>query len=207
MQMPAGGGQFEDLDVEQVEDPNAGKSLQDMMREKTGANEEFLSKNKPQKESVEERQARLKAQRDKLIKMKQEQRQKDLGDFKQDVAKDDLHSQLRKLDERTKAKQATSGSAFSQHLDELEGESPDKRLALYHKMREELMQNEQKEKEDIQKRKLEELNNKIDKLEKDKTNKAKQKEEEEKAKEDKRGQSNAAFLSNIKSFDVGIEDF
>jgi len=64
-----------------------------------------------------------------------------------------------------------------------------------------------KDKQEFEKRKLDELDSKIDKLQEEKANKQKAMQEEQKEKEDKRGQNNAAFLSNIKSFDVGIEDF
>lgn len=47
-----------------------------------------------------------------------------------------------------------------------EAESPDKRLALYRRMRQELLEEETKHKEEHQKHKMEELNKKIEVLEK-----------------------------------------
>ena len=56
-------------------------------------------------ESVEERRKRLKEQRDLLLKMKNDKREKELGDFNQKTQnKQDLHKELVEMDKRTKAK-------------------------------------------------------------------------------------------------------
>ncbi len=88
-------------------------------------------------------------------------------------------------------------------------ESPDKRLELYKKMRSELMEEEEKGKQEMQQRKMQELDNKIDKMEASKKEKEKESvvnQSKKKEEESKRGQNNANFLANIQAFDV-VEDF
>lgn len=86
-----------------------------------------------------------------------------------------------------------------------EAESPDKRLALYRKMRQELLEEETKHKEEHQKHQMEELNKKIEVLEKQKQDKAgRQKEEDEASqkRQQERSKGNSNFLGNIKTFNV-----
>jgi len=184
-----------------------------LLHEKREAAEGSLSEHpkKPAQESVEERKARLRAQRDLLVKQKQEKRQAELGEFKNNISnKDDLHSELRKLDEKTKAKSQFKQGGVGSYTNTFEGfgdddhlqDSPevDKRLAMYKQMRHQIMKEEEKEKEDAQRHKMEELTRKIEKLElvkKEKEEKMKMEEEKRKAEEAKRGEGNKAFLSNI----------
>ena len=58
---------------------------------------------------MEERKKRLQAQRDLLVKQKQEKRERELGEFKEKTQtgnKEDLHSALLEIDRQTKAKAA-----------------------------------------------------------------------------------------------------
>jgi hypothetical protein len=77
-----------------------------MLQEKRESTEKFLSDNpKPTQESIEERRNRLKAQRDLLVKQKQEKRDKELGEFNEKTkTKDDLHKELLEMDKRLDAK-------------------------------------------------------------------------------------------------------
>ena len=56
------------MNSKQKEDPNTGKSLSDLIKEKREATEKVLEQSKPQEESLEERKKRLQAQRDLLLK-------------------------------------------------------------------------------------------------------------------------------------------
>lgn len=59
----------------------------------------------PSEDEVNERKKRLQAIREQQLKKKNEERQKQLGDFNQKIEnKNDLHSQLLELDKKTKAK-------------------------------------------------------------------------------------------------------
>lgn len=65
---------------------NEGKSLKDLLKEKREHAEKVIEsqkKDQPQVESAEERKKRLQAQRDLLLKQKQEKREKELGEFKE----------------------------------------------------------------------------------------------------------------------------
>lgn len=88
-----------------------------------------------------------------------------------------------------------------------EHDSPevDKRLAMFKRMRQEMLQEESKSKDDNQKHKFEELNKKIESLEqikKEKVEKVREQEEEDKRKQQNRETGNKNFLGNIKSFNV-----
>ena len=170
-------------------DPDEGKSLKDMLREKREQNEKIVETKSvvatgPSAESVEERRKRLKEQRDLLLKMKNDKREKELDTFNQKTQnKDDLHKELMEMDKKVKAKQQfkQGQSSYSQVMDnfgEEEGsntsDSPevDKRLAMFKKMRQDLLQEESKNKQDSQNQKMSDLNKKIEELEKAKKEKA-----------------------------------
>ena len=60
-----------------------------------------------QQESMEERRLRLRAHRDVLLKMKKDQREKELEDFNHKTTnKQDLHKELKEIDSRVKAKES-----------------------------------------------------------------------------------------------------
>ncbi len=95
---------------------------------------------------MEERKKRLQAQRDLLIKQKQEKRERELGEFKEKTQtgnKEDLHSALLEIDRQTKAKAAAK---------KLQNDEPsagdDKRMQMYKNMRDELFREETKAKSD-----------------------------------------------------------
>ncbi len=96
-------------------------------------------------ESADERRKRLQANRDLLIKQKQEKREKELAEFQaktQSGNKDDLHSALLEIDKKAKAKAA-------QKLDTQFNDSPgheDKRMQMYKNLREDLLRDESKSK-------------------------------------------------------------
>ena len=122
---------------------------------------------------MEERRKRLKEQRDLLLKMKNDKREKELGEFNQKTQnKEDLHRELVELDKKTKAKaQYQNASSYSQMMDGVAEEDHDipevdKRLANFKRMRLELLEEESKSKEANQRQKMAELNKKIDQLEK-----------------------------------------
>ncbi len=82
-----------------------------MLREKREQNEKEAESKQvvstgPSAESVEERRKRLKEQRDLLLKMKNDKREKELDTFNQKTQnKDDLHKELMEMDKKVKAKQ------------------------------------------------------------------------------------------------------
>ena len=138
-------------------------------REKT----ELMIEGKKQVESVEERKKRLQAQRDLLVKQKQEKREKELEEFKEKTTKkEDLHKELLEMDKKIQAKDKVKQSKHYDamlDMDELaEHDSPevDKRLQIYKNMRGELLREESKAKEDGQRSKMDDINAKIAKLEK-----------------------------------------
>jgi hypothetical protein len=96
---------LEDAHEEKKEDT---RTMQEILREKREKTEAALKANKPTQESAEERKKRLLAQRDLLVKQKQEKREKELGEFKAKTEtgnKDDLHRELIEIDKRTQLKQ------------------------------------------------------------------------------------------------------
>lgn len=79
-----------------------------MLKEKREATEKVISSKQPTgpvTEGVEERRKRLKEQRDLLLKMKNDKREKELGEFNEKTQnKDDLHKELIEMDKKVKAK-------------------------------------------------------------------------------------------------------
>lgn len=129
----------EELGRGRKEDPNAGKSMKDLAREKREAMEQMLEQTKTSKqESVEERKTRLQAQRDILVKMKKEQREKELSEFKTKTGnREDLHKELSEMDQRLKLSQG--GAATLSDLDTADAKEVDRRLEMYRRMRQELL--------------------------------------------------------------------
>lgn len=63
---------------------------------------------------MEERKKRLQAQRDLLVKQKQEKRERELGEFQEKVAsgtREDLHRELMEIDKRAQVKAQSKGTA------------------------------------------------------------------------------------------------
>ena len=94
-----------------------------------------------------------------LVKLKQEKREKELGEFNAKTSNQaDLHKELIEMDKKVKAKQMfqQQQSSYSRVMDNIdEDENPltdspevDKRLAMFKKMRQDLMKEEMKTKED-----------------------------------------------------------
>lgn len=125
--------EFEDPTIKKKEED--GKSLKDMLKEKREENEKVIGSKQPQPqgESVEERKKRLFAQRDLILKMKNEKREKELEEFNQKTQnKQDLHKELMDIDKKVKAKQLQKeGSMQVEDEDDESQDSPDKRLARY----------------------------------------------------------------------------
>lgn len=103
--------QFEELDLGEDEAAVEDKrSMLEVMREKRikqeKENEEAKNRQEIKQETVEERKARLAAQRDLLRQMKEEKRQQELEDFNNKLqtqpAQDNLYNQFKKMDEGKK---------------------------------------------------------------------------------------------------------
>ena len=130
-----------------------------------------------EQESLEDRKRRLRAQRDALLKMKQDQRKQELTDFNEKTKnKQDLHKELREIDQNMKQRQAHAAIASAvingpSHVNLGEDEvvemsEVDKRLMMYRNMRNKLMEELEKNKQSASKAQMEELNRKIAALEK-----------------------------------------
>jgi hypothetical protein len=118
--------------------------MSDVLREKREAAERALQQSQSNVESIEERKKRLQAQRDLLVKQKQEKRERELGEFKEKTAtgnKEDLHSALLEIDKQAKLKAAKK---FLEDPSSAQGD--DKRMAMYKNMRDELFKDDSKQK-------------------------------------------------------------
>ena len=117
--------------------------MSDVLREKREAAERALQQSQSNVESIEERKKRLQAQRDLLVKQKQEKRERELGEFKEKTAtgnKEDLHSALLEIDKQTKAK------AAKKLMEDPSSAGDEKRMAMYKNMRDELFKDDSKQK-------------------------------------------------------------
>lgn len=156
--------------------------MSDVLREKREAAERALQQSQSNVENIEERKKRLQAQRDLLVKQKQEKRERELGEFKEKTAtgnKEDLHSALLEIDRQTKAK------AAKKQMDEAGSAGDDKRMAMYKNMRDELFKDDSKQKSEQQQRKYDEMNAKaaaMDQAKRDRDEREKEIEKEEMAK-------------------------
>lgn len=150
------------------EDPFDNKSLSEVLKEKREATEKILESTKVnQQESLEERKARLRNHRDMLLKQKNEQRNKDLEQFKNKATtKQDLFKELKEIDSKIKAKEDIQKLEDNFEMENLEGNEYDKRLAMYKNLRETLLGELSNSKNAEQKAKMDEINKKIDALEK-----------------------------------------
>ena len=97
---------FDDLEdkANSLEERKDERSMQDILREKREKTEQAIKDKGPQVEALEDRKKRLQAQRDILVKQKQEKRERELGEFQEKTAtgnKDDLHRELMEIDKRT----------------------------------------------------------------------------------------------------------
>ncbi len=123
---------------------------------------------------MEERRKRLKAHRDMLLKQKNDQRKQELEEYHGKAGnKDDLHKELKDIDAKAKAKEHLGKYDESLDLQNLESSEYDKRLAMYMKLREELQSEISKGSQAEQEAKMNELNKKIQDLEKAKQEKEK----------------------------------
>ena len=92
------------------EQQDEGKvSMAEALRQKRLATEKALEEQKasgkPGQQEIDDRKARLMAQRDLLRKQKEEKRQAQLEEFKQKTeTKEDLYAELKRLDENKKKK-------------------------------------------------------------------------------------------------------
>ena len=128
--------EFDELE-EQLQGKHAeddGRSLKDMLREKRETTEKLIDGKAPV-ESIEERQKRLKAQRDLLKQQKAQKRAQELEEFNQKTGnKDDLHKELLEIDKKTKAKKVLQNASpskdnfYDEALNESDHHEVDKRL-------------------------------------------------------------------------------
>lgn len=151
--------------------------MADVLRQKREDTEKALQSHAQAVESVEERKKRLQAQRDLLVKQKQEKRAKELGEFQEKTNtgnKEDLHRELLEIDKKSQAKAlAKKQNAMQQESESSVGMSEDdRRKAMYKNMRDELIREDNKAKSDHQKQKLEELSAKVQQMDKAKQEKA-----------------------------------
>ncbi len=157
--------------------------MSDVLREKREAAERALQQSQSNVESIEERKKRLQAQRDLLVKQKQEKRERELGEFKEKTAtgnKEDLHSALLEIDKQAKLKAAKK---FLEDPSSAQGD--DKRMAMYKNMRDELFKDDSKQKSEQQQKKYDEMNAKaaaIDQAKREKEERERELEKEEMAK-------------------------
>ena len=157
--------------------------MSDVLREKREAAERALQQSQSNVESIEERKKRLQAQRDLLVKQKQEKRERELGEFKEKTAtgnKEDLHSALLEIDKQAKLKAAKK---FLEDPSSAQGD--DKRMAMYKNMRDELFKDDSKQKSVQQQKKYDEMNAKaaaMDQAKREKEERERELEKEEMAK-------------------------
>lgn len=88
---------------EKTNEAEDGRSMMEVMRAKREATEKLVEEQKANcsnlPESIEERQKRLKAQRDLLRKMKDSEREKELAEFNEKTkTKGTLYDELKKID-------------------------------------------------------------------------------------------------------------
>ena len=176
-------------------EPEDKRTMAEIMREKRLKAEQDLEEAKNRQETVEERKARLAAQRDLLRKMKDQKRQEELKDFNQRFGEskaaqgDDLYNQFRKMDAEKKNPDS-----------ELE-----RRRQIFKNVRKEIARDENIKRENTYKEKMASLEQKS----KQKDIERKQKEQEQaelemqkqaetKAKEE----ASANFLDGIKSYKI-----
>lgn len=157
--------------------------MSDVLREKREAAERALQQSQSNVESIEERKKRLQAQRDLLVKQKQEKRERELGEFQEKTAtgnKEDLHSALLEIDKQAKLKAAKK---FLEDPTSAQGD--DKRMAMYKNMRDELFKDDSKQKSEQQQKKYDEMNAKaaaMDQAKREKEERERELEKEEMAK-------------------------
>ncbi|CDW71873.1 UNKNOWN [Stylonychia lemnae] len=192
------------LETRKKNDDFDGKTMAEVLKQKREETEKILENTKiNQQESMEDRRLRLRANRDMLLKMKKEQRQQELDDFKGKVSnKQDLHKELKEIDQKIKAKEQIKKIEENFDFETMEGSEQDKRLALYRNLRENLQADISNASQSEQRAKMDEVNKKIQALEKAKKERDQrdliQKEAIEQARQDK----NKGFLSGIKSYSI-----
>jgi len=159
--------------------------MSDVFREKREAAERALQQSQSNVESIDERKKRLQAQRDLLVKQKQEKRERELGEFKEKTStgnKEDLHSALLEIDKQTKLKAAKK---FLEDPSSSGANGDDKRMAMYKNMRDELFKDDSKQKSEQQQKKYDDMNAKaaaMDQAKREKEERERELEKEEMAK-------------------------
>lgn len=175
--------------------------IQEVIKEARKATDQILENTKvDQKESIEERRQRLRAHRDQLLKQKNEQRQGELEAFKSKATtKQDLFKELKDMD----AKLSQNKQKFDQQLTEIEKESAgDKRLQMYKNLRDQMLQSLRVDQEQEQKHRMDDLNKKIQDLERAQRQKELIDSMNIKAQENQRNEQNKGLLDSIKSYQV-----
>lgn len=195
--------QLDELHLKAQTSHDESKPLTEILREKREATEKILENTKlNQHESLEERRQRLRATRDNILKQKNEQRQTELEQFNTKATnKQDLFKELKEMDAKLKTK-----SKFEQQLHEIEstesGHSIDKRLSLYKNLRDQMLSGLKADQETEHRAKMEELNRKIEAIERSQRQKEAVERQAREQQEQQRGEKNKGFLDGIKTFQV-----
>jgi len=138
------------------QDPNADKSMSELFRAKRQATQKKIEENSMLPESVEDRTARLKAQRDFLMKQKKAEREQELIDFNKKVEStdndNDLFEEFKRMDTNKKPGQAALANANSQGMSDLE-----RRRMIFKKVRADIQKDDDQNREINYKRKMTEL--------------------------------------------------
>ena len=191
-----------------------GRSMLEVMREKREKAERDNAEKKKELgiveggETVEQRKARLLAQRDLLRKAKQEKREAELKEFNEKMGLQDgsagqksLFDQFKKLDEEKKAPVFNAGVAGGQMVDA----NLERRRQIYKNVRKDIEKDEEAKKEQLYQRKMTELEKKAQ--ERELSKQEQQQLEAERAaaslkqKQEKENESKS-FLDNIKTFKI-----
>lgn len=126
--------------------------------EKLKAAQPLVDPNKPSKNEIEDRQARLRAQRDLLRQKKETKRQQELEEFKQKTeTKADLYEELKKMDANKKKTNALGGVGAGGEKEKTEAE---RRLEMYRKLRKDLDKDNKEEKEANYQKRVDEIEKK-----------------------------------------------
>ena len=138
-----------------------------------------------------------------LLKQKNESRQKELDEFQSKATnKEELFNELKEIDVKVKAKEEIQKLEEKFDIEKIEMSDYDKRLEMYKNLRNQLLSQLEKDKQADYKAKMEEINKKIEALEKSKKEKEEREALQKQALEQQRAQQHKGFLQNIKSYNV-----
>jgi len=144
--------------------------------------------------------------REQQLKKKNEERTKQLSEFKQETTtSNDLHSQLLAIDQKTKAKTKVQEIVGLGQDDLQESPEVDRRLERLRQTRKEIDQDEERKQQQQDVYKQQEVEKRIKKLEEIKLKKdqeQKSKQQQDQNQDQGNQQKKAAFLSNIQTFEV-----